>query len=156
MTIGGGSGIDLIEDKSTGATDNGDGTISLNGPDWVIGSRDIVFRDTVSVENLAISIEADDDSTLVGEADSVITIHADAYSQILVSVPESVSQGAEFTVDVTLADKFGNRRLGDNRFVAVSTSMLGVQVPPDAVHITRMAPEASRQGVPVRATWEFP
>ena len=135
VTIGGGSGVDLIEDKSTGATDNGDGTISLNGPDWVIGARDIVFRDTVSVENLTISIEADDDSTLVGEADSVITIHADAYSQILVSVPDSVSQGAEFTVDVTLADKFGNRRLGDNSFVAVSTSMLGVQVPPDAVHI---------------------
>ena len=37
LTIGGGMGIDLLEDKSRGATDNGDGTISLNGEDWVVG-----------------------------------------------------------------------------------------------------------------------
>ena len=139
LTVSGGSGIALIEDKSTGATDNGDGTISLNGADWVIGSRDIVFRDTVSVETLSLSIEADDDSTLVGEADSVIVIHADAYSQLLVSVPDTVMQGDNFMVDVVIADKFGNQRVDDNRFVAVTTSTIGVQVPPDAVHIAKGA-----------------
>ena len=140
VTVGGGSGIELIGNKSTGATDNGDGTISLNGEDWVIGSREIVFRDTVSVENLTISIEADDDSTLVGEADSVVVIHPDDYSQILVSAADdSVMQGENFMVNVVIADKFGNQRVADNRFVAISPSTIGVQVPPDAVHIAKGA-----------------
>ena len=52
LTVGGGSGVDLDEEKSTGATDNGDGTISLNAADWVVGERDIVFTDTVSLDNL--------------------------------------------------------------------------------------------------------
>ena len=140
LTVSGGSGIDLIEDKSTGATDNGDGTISLNSADWVIGSRDIVFRDTVSVETISFSIEADDDSTLVGKADSVVVIHPDAYTQIFVSAADdSVMQGENFMVNVVIADKFGNQRVEDNRFVAISTNTIGVQVPPDAVHITKGA-----------------
>ena len=134
ITVDGGSGISLKADASTGASVNGDGTISLNGEDWIIGMRSIVFMDSVSVENLTISIEADDDSTIVGEADSVIVVNPAAYSKILVSVPESVRQGDEFTVGVVLADKFGNQ-VKDSRFVAVSTNMLGVQVPPDAVYI---------------------
>ena len=137
LTIGGGSGIDLVEDKSTGATDNGDGTISLNGEDWVVGKRDVVFRDTVSAENLSISIEADDDSTLVGEADSVIVVGHAAYDRILVSAPDTVTQGDNFTVGVTFADKFNNTRVDHNGFAAVSASGIGVQLPSDAVQVSK-------------------
>ena len=140
VTIGGGTGIALSGDGNTGATDNGDGTISLNGEDWIIGTRNIAFADTVSIENLTISIEADDDSTLVGEADSVVVVSPAGYSQIFVSVADdSVMQGENFMVNVVIADKFGNQRVEDNRFVAVSTNTIGVQVPPDAVHISKGA-----------------
>ena len=138
VTVGGGSGVSLK--ASTGATDNGDGTISLNSDDWVIGTRSIVFMDSVSVENLTISIEADDDSTLVGQADSVVVVNPNDYTQLLVSAADdSVMQGENFMVNVVIADKFGNQRVADNRFVAISTSTIGVQVPPDAVHITKGA-----------------
>ena len=138
VTVGGGSGVSLK--ASTGATDNGDGTISLNSDDWVIGTRSIVFMDSVSVENLTISIEADDDSTLVGQADSVVVVNPNDYTQILVSAADdSVMQGENFMVNVVIADKFGNQRVADNRFVAISTNTIGVQVPPDAVHITKGA-----------------
>ena len=139
LTIKGGTGIDLAEDKSTGASDNGDGTISLNGEDWVVGKRTVVFRDTVGSESLTISIAADDDSTLVGEADSVTVIVPDNYNQIIVSAPDTVTQGQSFMVNVLLADKFANQRVEDSRFVAVSANQVGVQVPGDAIHISKGA-----------------
>ena len=139
LTVSGGSGVQLIPGKSVGVTDNKDGTFSLNGEDWVVGKRDIVFRDTVSVETLTLSIEADDDSTLVGAADSVlVTTHA-AYDRILVSAPDTVTQGANFMVNVTFADKFNNKRLDHNGFAAVSASGIGVQIPSDAVQVTKGA-----------------
>ena len=139
LKIAGGSGIDLVEDKSTGATDNGDGNISLNGEDWVVGKRTVVFRDTVGSESLTISIVGDTDSTLVGEADSMTVIVPDNYNQIIVSAPDTVTQGESFTVDVMLADKFANQRVDDSRFVAVSANRVGVQVPGDAIHIPKGA-----------------
>ena len=136
LTVGGGRGVDLDEEKSTGATDNGDGSISLNAADWVVGERDIVFTDTVSLDNLALSIEADEDSTIVGEADSVIVMIPEAYSQILVTAPDTVVQGNNFMVNVLIADEFGNL-VEDDRFVAVGADGIGVQVPPGAVNISK-------------------
>ena len=139
LTIGGGKGIGLVAAKSTGASDNGDGTIALNGEDWVIGKRVVVFRDTVTSGDLTISIEADGDSTLVGQADSVTVIVPDNYNQILVSAPDTVTQGENFMVDVMLADKFANQRVEDSRFVAASANRVEVQVPGEAFHISKGA-----------------
>ena len=133
LTIGGGTGIDLLEDKSRGATDNGDGTISLNGEDWVVGKRTVVFRDTVATDQLTITIVEDGDSTVVGQADSVTVLQPDLYHQIIVTAPDTVTQGQSFMVDVMIADRFGNRR-DNNRFLGISADKVGVLVPPDAVY----------------------
>ena len=94
----------------------------------------------MSVDNLTISIEADDDSTLVGEADSVIVVSPSGYTQLIVSAPDTVTQGENFMVDVLVGDKFGNHEVDDaGRFVAISTNTIGVQVPPDAVNIAKGA-----------------
>ncbi len=45
-------------------------------------------------------------------------------------------------VDVVIADKFGNQRVEDNRFVAVSTNTIGVQVPPERRFTFPRAPAA--------------
>lgn len=136
LTIGGGTGIKVNTDKSTGATDNGDGTVSLNGEDWVVGKRTVVFVDTVGGENLTISIRSDADSTIVGEADSVTVSIPDEYNQIIVTGPDTVYQGQNFSVDVMLADRFANQR-DDSRFLAISADKVGVQVPSDAVYFAK-------------------
>ena len=141
VTVAGGRGIDLIEEgtSSTGATDNGDGTFTLNSEDWVVGGRKIAFRDTVSIDSLTISIADDADSTLVGKVEAVTVVKPSPYTQLIVSVPDTVTQGENFIVNVLVADKFGNQQVDASRFVAISSNTIGVQVPPDAVLIAKGA-----------------
>jgi len=125
--------------SGTGATDNGDGTITLNGDDWVIGARTVVIEDTTSVDTLTLSIVDASDATLLGSADSTVTVNPAAYHHLSADGPDTVGQGDNFWVDVKVADSFGNTRIADNRFVEVSTTSLGVQIPGSAVQISKGA-----------------
>ena len=70
---------------------------------------------------------------MVGQADSVTVLQPDLYHQIIVTAPDTVTQGQSFMVDVMIADRFGNRR-DNNRFLGISADKVGVLVPPDAVY----------------------
>jgi hypothetical protein len=64
-----------------------------------------------------------------GALDSAVVYDPEAFSQILVSAPDTVDQGSEFWVGVTLSDKYKNTRVLDNRYVDISTNKLGISVP---------------------------
>jgi hypothetical protein len=128
LKVAGGRGVTLT---GTGVTDNGSGRATLNGDDWVTGSRTITLKDTAGIDTLTVTVV---DSTtaggpFTGALDSSIVYDPEAFSQILVSAPDTVNQSTEFWVGLTLSDKYKNTRVLDNRYVDISANKLGVTVP---------------------------
>ena len=128
LKVAGGRGVTL---KGTGVTDNGSGRATLNSTDWVTGSRTITLKDTAGIDTLTITVV---DSTtaggpFTGALDSSIVYDPEAFSQVLVSAPDTVDQATEFWVGLTLSDKYNNTRTLDNRYVDISANKLGITVP---------------------------
>ena len=123
--------------KSPEIVDQGNGRILLGREGWVLGQRSVVFVDTTAVDTLQISVadSSDPGAPHLGSLDSVIVVEPDTFSRILVTAPDAVVQGEAFQVDVTLADRFGNRRTRDDRFVSVSADKLGIEIPPGDLFI---------------------
>lgn len=128
LKIAGGRGVTL---KGTGVTDNGSGRATLNADDWVTGSRTITLKDTAGIDTLTVTV-VDSTTTggpFTGALDSSIVYDPEAFSQILVSAPDTVDQATEFWVGLTLSDKFKNTRVLDNRYVDIAANKLGITVP---------------------------
>lgn len=117
--------------EGTGVTDMGGGRAMLSALDWVTGARTVTLTDTAAIETLSVSIvdSASADGPFAGVLDSSIVVNTEAFNQVVVSAPDTVTQGEDFWVDVALGDKFANPRLKDNRYVSITANKLGVQVP---------------------------
>ena len=132
VTVAGGdaatTGVAL---SGTGVTDMGGGRAMLSALDWVTGSRTVTLTDTAAIETLTVSIvdSVSADGPFAGALDSSIVVNTEALNQVVVDAPDTVTQGEDFMVMVALGDKYGNPRLGDNRYVSISANKLGVQVP---------------------------
>lgn len=137
VTLAGAKGLKWV--SGTGSSLNADGTIALNADDWVIGERTIVVKDTVAVDTITVSVVDNATASLKGTADSVIVVNPDVYSEIRVAAPDTVGQGDDFWVAVSLSDQFGNDRVKDNRFVEVSANKVGVTAPTAAIQISKGA-----------------
>ena len=136
LKVAGGRGVTLT---GTGVTDAGNGRATLNADDWVTGSRTVTLKDTAGIDSLTVTVV---DSTtsggpFTGALDSTIVVDPEVFSQVLVSAPASVVQGENFWVSVTLADKFKNARVLDNRYVAASANKLGVMLPPGDILVQK-------------------
>ena len=135
------SGVAAVtaNDKSPDVVDQGGGRILLNRGGWISGRRTLVITDTTAADTLSIAVadSSDPGAVYTGALDSVIVVTSQVYSQILVAAPDTVLQGEEFWVDVSLADRFGNRRVLDDRFVSVSASKLGIAIPPGELYIEK-------------------
>lgn len=117
--------------EGTGVTDMGGGRAILSKLDWVTGSRTVTLTDTAAIETLMVSIvdSASADGPFAGALDSSIVVITNDFAQVVVSAPDTITQGEDFWVDVALGDKFANARLKDNRYVSITANKLGVQVP---------------------------
>jgi len=136
LKVAGGSGVTLT---GTGVTDEGGGRATLDGDEWVTGSRTVTLNDTTSVDSLTITI-VDSTSTggpFSGKLDSTIVYNPGTYSQILVSAPATATQDEAFWVGLTLADSYENTRVLDDRYVSVSANKLGVMLPPGDILIEK-------------------
>lgn len=135
LKVSGGSGIKL---SGTGVTTVSDGRADLSADDWIVGERVVTLIDTTSIDTLAVTVQdcTDASNLYIGSLDSSIVVNPGVYKQILLAAADTVGQGDSFWVGVTLADKFGNTRNKDNRFVEVTTTALGVQHPVGAIAIT--------------------
>jgi hypothetical protein len=145
LKVSGGSGVTI---SGTGVDTVGlvSGRANLTADDWVVGQRTVTFKDTNStpatvgaMDSLKVSVQdcTDVANLYVGKLDSTIIVNPAAYTNITVTADDTVGQGDNFWVGVTLADKYGNTRALDNRFVEINTGSLGVQLPSGAVAITK-------------------
>jgi hypothetical protein len=135
VAAGGMTGVTLT---GSGVTDLGGGRARLDADGWLAGKRTLTLKNTTSVDTLRVTVV---DSVTVsgpyytGVMDSLIVFDPAAYTKILVSAPEAVAQGQAFTVNVTLADQFGNQRVLDNRYINVGVNKVGVEVPGGPVYV---------------------
>ncbi|MBI2504702.1 MAG: T9SS type A sorting domain-containing protein [Candidatus Latescibacteria bacterium] len=134
VTGSGGKGGGVAVVSGTGATDLGNGRITLNADDWVTGRRTVIIKDTTSVDTLSVSIVDSTNSASIysGKLDSVISINPNKYDHIWVSAPDTVNEGEAFWVALKLVDVYGNTRVKDNRYVNVTANKLGVDAPFEA------------------------
>lgn len=132
---GTGHGVKLV--SGTGATDAGNGRITLNADDWVTGSRTVIIKDTSTVDTLSISIVDSTNTASIysGSLDSVVVVKPNVYNSIWVSAPDSVTEGEAFWVSLKAIDTYGNTRVADNRYVNVFANKLGVDAPFEAAGV---------------------
>ena len=130
-----GHGVKLV--SGTGATDAGNGRITLNADDWVTGNRSVIISDTSSVDTLRISIVDSTNTASIysGSLDTVVVVNPNTYNSIWVSAPDTVTEGTSFWVSIKLIDKYGNTRVKDNRYVQAQANKLGVDAPFEAAGI---------------------
>ena len=138
LKISGGSGITLSGTGVDVVSGMGGSRATLSADDWIVGERLVKLVDTNSIDTLRVTVQDCTDTTdlFIGGLDSSIVVNPAAYKQITLSAADTVGQGDNFWVGVTLADKFGNTRTKDNRFVEVTTTALGVQLPAGAIAVT--------------------
>jgi hypothetical protein len=134
LKVAGGKGITLT---GTGVTDAGGGRATLNGTDWVTGSRTVTLKDTAGIDSLTVTVvdSATTGGPFTGALDSTIVYNPAAFNNIGVTPPASVVAGEAFWVDVALRDTYGNTRVLDTRFVSVSANKLGVELPQGDIRI---------------------
>ena len=137
LKVSGSAGVTL---SGTGVDTAGlaSGRATLTADDWIVGERVVTLIDTASIDTIAVTVQDCTDTTnlYIGSLDSSIVVNPAAYQQIALAASDTVGQGDNFWVGVTLADKYGNTRNKDNRFVEVTSTALGVQHPVGAVAVT--------------------
>ena len=133
------SGGVLTSVTGTGVTDLGNGRIELDSRTWLAGKRTVTLKDSSAIDTLAVSIVDSTDVTkpYVGKLDSLIVYIPNDYSQLVVSAPDTIIQGQEFMVNVTIGDKYKNRRTADARYVSIAANKLGIEVPDGDVYIEK-------------------
>ncbi|HCL28441.1 MAG TPA: hypothetical protein DIC52_08400, partial [Candidatus Latescibacteria bacterium] len=138
LKVSGASGLTLT---GTGLTTTGlpAGHATLGADDWIVGERVVTLLDTASIDTITIAVQDCTDTTnlYTGVLDSSIVTNPSAYTQVMLSALDTVGQGDNFWVGVTLADKYGNVRTKDNLFVEANTGALGVQLPSGSVAIEK-------------------
>ncbi len=131
------------DSSCAGCSITGDGTVSTSDTTWtltatefVVGQQTVTLKNETAPETLTVSV-IDADTMWAGALSDVLAYDPEVYSAITVDAPDSVDQGETFRVNVTLADKFGNARLTDNRFVEVTSNVAGAQLPTGALAIKK-------------------
>lgn len=140
LKITGASGLSVW---GTGITQDATtpGRVTLGGDDWVTGARVVNFKDTTGTDSIKVAVQdcTDASNLYLGALNGTIVNVPNAYSQLALAAADTVGQGDAFWVGVTVADKFGNTRTGDNIFAEVSTAALGVELPTSAIAIKKGA-----------------
>ena len=150
LTVNGAEGLDLVGgDKSPGARQPEDqnNVIELDGAGWGSnGEREVSFRDTISGGRITLALDGQDrdgkdiETGTTSNPNLGVTIEDNEYGALLVklepSLMDTVTKGEEFTVEVSIADTFGNVREEDAVFTRVTVDQIGVSFPGD-VSITK-------------------
>ena len=87
--------------------------------------------------NVSVHDSSDADSPYVGKLDSMLVIKHAAYSKMEITVADTAHLHSQFKVDLRYVDGFGNTVLDQDNYVEVSTPVLGVELPQNALPITK-------------------
>ena len=147
VTVSGGSG-DGLTLSGTGVITEGmpAGKARLTSDAWGVGrvngtvswKADVKINAQKAPETHTVKVEdltSDSDTTFVGKLDSSLVIKHAAYKEITISVSDTVYLHSLVDVRLTYVDAFGNTVLNEDNYVEVSTSVIGVELPPGALQV---------------------
>ncbi len=99
-----------------GVTDNGDGTATLDGPEWSAGRREVIVKSTVELSDFSVGVEevnAEDGTVNLRGDQHDLTVDAGAFTTYkvtaLVDGVETTRVSGDFTVRVIPTDEYGNK-----------------------------------------------
>ena len=133
-SLGDGAGLTL---EGKGLVPEGTGRARLSSTTWGAGRAKVTLKSTKAPEQHAASVHdsSDADSPFGAQLEKDLFIEEAGEKQLLISVPETVTVGQSVQVELTVADEFGNTITDAVGYVAVSTSVLGVETPLNALPI---------------------
>lgn len=147
VTVSGGSGEGLVLSGKGVVTEGMEAGMARLTPDaWGVGRIGSVISwqakvsmkaskapetHTVKVEDLT----SDADTTFVGKLDSVLVIKHAPYKAVEITVSDTVHLHSLVDVGLRFVDDFGNTVLDVDNYVEVSTSVIGVELPPGALQV---------------------
>ena len=147
VTVSGGSG-DGLTLSGTGVVTEGmpAGTARLTSDAWGVGrvngtvswKADVKINAQKAPETHTVKVEdltSDSDTTFVGKLDSSLVIKHAAYKEIEITVSDTLHLHSLVEVGLRYVDAFGNTVLDEDNYVEVSTSVIGVELPPGALQV---------------------
>ncbi len=140
VTVAGGSGEGLaLSGKGVLTGGLPVGTARLTKDAWGVGVAEVKVTAQKAPETYTVTVHdsSDADSPHVGMLDSVLVIKHAAYNKMEITVSDTIDLGAQFQVALRYVDEFGNTVLDQDNYVEVSTPILGVELPQNALPITK-------------------
>jgi hypothetical protein len=147
VTVSGGSGDGLtLSGKGVVTEGMPAGMARLTSDAWGVGrvgdvvswKADVKLNAQKAPESHTVKVEdltSDSDTTFVGKLDSSLVIKHAAYKEIEISVSDTVHLHSLVDVGLRYVDAFGNTVLDEDNYVEVSTSVIGVELPPGALQV---------------------
>ena len=147
VTVSGGSGDGLtLSGKGVVTEGMPVGVARLTSDAWGVGrvgdvvswKADVKVNAQKAPETHTVKVEdltSDADTSFVGKLDSSLVIKHAAYKEIEISVSDTVHLHSLVEVGLRYIDAFGNTVLDTDNYVEVSTSVIGVELPPGALQV---------------------
>ncbi|MCY3739150.1 MAG: T9SS type A sorting domain-containing protein [Gemmatimonadaceae bacterium] len=147
VTVSGGSGDGLtLSGKGVVTEGMPVGVARLTSDAWGVGrigdvvswKADVKVNAQKAPETHTVKVEdltSDADTSFVGKLDSSLVIKHAAYKEIEISVNDTVYLHSLVEVGLRYIDAFGNTVLDTDNYVEVSTSVIGVELPPGALQV---------------------
>ena len=128
--------------SGSGVTDNGDGTGTLNGGSWAIGSRVVSVRSTKRLDEFAVEVQDSTGGESITGRLASLTVDAAEFTTYSLKVfeegVETAGVSGVFEIDLTPADAYGNPStkvfdravdLNSSDSLTASTNLLESRVP---------------------------
>ncbi len=147
VTVSGGSGDGLtLSGKGVVTEGMPVGVARLTSDAWGVGrigdvvswKADVKVNAQKAPETHTVKVEdltSDADTSFVGKLDSSLVIKHAKYEEIEISVSDTVYLHSLVEVGLRYIDAFGNTVLDTDNYVEVSTSVIGVELPPGALQV---------------------
>ena len=147
VTVSGGSGEGLaLSGKGVVTEGMAVGTARLTSDAWGVGrigsviswQAKVSMKASEAPETHSVKVEdltSDPDTSFVGRLDSVLVIKHAPYKEIEISVSDTLHLHSLVDVGLRYVDEFGNTVLDVDNYVEVSTSVIGVELPPGALQV---------------------
>ena len=147
VTVSGGSGDGLtLSGKGVVTEGMPTGTARLTSEAWGVGrvngtvswKADVKINAQKAPETHTVKVEdltSDPDTTFVGKLDSSLVIKHAKYKEIEITVSDTLHLHSLVQVGLRYVDAFGNTVIDKDNYVEVSTSVIGVELPPGALQV---------------------
>ena len=123
LEVTGGRGVTL---SGQGVLDQGGGMAQLDANSWSEGQRTVVLKDTAGTDTLSVEL-LDTAGDLVAALEPRIVYNPEVRHGLRVTgLPDTLAVSRPYPGEVSVRDRYGNLRLGDDREVVISADQTGV------------------------------